>query len=53
VAKSAMKRTTLVLTRTLHTRLKKAAIDEGRDMQDLIADALSAYLDEKHSLRRD
>ena len=39
-----MKKTSIHLPELLHRKLKIAAINEGRDMQELFADAVEAYL---------
>lgn len=39
--------TSLVLPNMLHIRLRKAALDEGRKMQDLVEDAVRRYLDQR------
>ena len=39
-----MKKTSIHLPEPLHRKLKIAAINEGRDMKELIAVAVDAYL---------
>ena len=39
--------TSLVLPKMLHTELRKAALDESRDMTDLLEDAVKDYLGKK------
>lgn len=42
-----MTKTTLRLPTPLFKRAKHYAVDSGRDLQDIIADALAAYLAKK------
>lgn len=42
-------RTTVYLPRTLHQRVKLAALQEGMEISDMAAIALEAYLASKHS----
>lgn len=47
-----MKRTTLKVPETLHIQLAHAAIDEGRDMQEILADALRQYFAAQKKARK-
>jgi predicted HicB family RNase H-like nuclease len=40
--------TSFKVTKTLHTELKIAAAKEGREMGELVEDALKAYLKNRH-----
>ena len=42
-------KSSFVLLKSLHMALKIAAIYEAREMKDLVADAIAAYLKKNHS----
>ena len=42
-------KSSFVLPKSLHTALKIAAIHEAREMKDLVADAIAAYLKKNHA----
>ena len=46
-SKSEMTKTTLRISRHLLDACKHRAIDEGRNLQEIVADALEAYLKTK------
>jgi len=41
------KKTTLILPKDLHTRIKVLAVEEDREMGELVTEALEAYLRSK------
>ena len=42
-----MKKTTISLPKNLHTQLLHAKVDEERDIQEIVADALKRYFKAK------
>jgi hypothetical protein len=46
-----LRKVTLGLPEELLKRAKHAAVDEDRDLQDIVADALTAYLSKKGGSR--
>ena len=44
---SALKKTTIALPKDLHTQLLHAKVDEDRDIQEIVADALRSYFKTK------
>ena len=42
-------KSSFVLPKSLHTALKIAAIHEAREMKELVADAIAAYLRKNHA----
>ena len=44
---SAVKKTTVALPKDLHTQLLHAKVDEERDIQEIVADALRCYFKTK------
>ena len=52
-AEEEYQKTTLSLPKPLHKQLQHAAVDEERDQQEILADALTLYFDSrKKSTRR-
>ena len=44
---AAMKKTTVALPKDLHTQLLHAKVDEERNIQEIVADALRHYFETK------